>query len=105
MQKFVPVGVGRLCEWKHKTVDMAAESSTFMDYKQTLNIFCDSGEPGEFIWTPDKNTPDLVYYQCYTHKNLGWKIHVTGNSDRLHPLLFMCLVLAVVPIISQVKRK
>ena len=20
-------------------------------------------------WTPDENTPDLVYYQCYTHRS------------------------------------
>ena len=24
---------------------------------------CVDGEPGMFTWTPDVNTPDLVYYQ------------------------------------------
>ena len=62
-------------------------------------------------WTPDENTPDLVYYQCYTHRSakvyhdmnackvvrfdtiyhvshifyhryLGWKIHVMDRCDQ-----------------------
>jgi hypothetical protein len=29
-------------------------------------------------WTPNGTTPDTVYYQCFTHERLGWKILVTG---------------------------
>ena len=25
-----------------------------------------SGQPGRLVWTPDENTPDVVYYQVYT---------------------------------------
>ncbi|KAJ3108643.1 hypothetical protein HDU97_000499 [Phlyctochytrium planicorne] len=32
--------------------------------------------PGVLEWTPDKSTPDMVYYQCYTHQKLGWRILV-----------------------------
>ncbi|XP_013780945.1 protein Skeletor, isoforms B/C-like [Limulus polyphemus] len=76
-----PIGVGRLCEWKHKTIDMSATSETFEDYKQTLELKCKDGKPGKFVWLPDDDTPDLVYYQCFTHRNLGWKIHVTGGKN------------------------
>jgi len=24
---------------------------------------CNSGEPGQFLWSPDETTPDVVYYQ------------------------------------------
>ncbi|XP_055676424.1 protein Skeletor, isoforms B/C isoform X2 [Lutzomyia longipalpis] len=71
-----PTGVGRYCEWKHKTVDKSAESASFEDYMKTLRLECEDGKPGYLNWTVEMDTPDLVYYQCYTHKNLGWKIHV-----------------------------
>ena len=32
-------------------------------------------------WTPDDNTPDVVYYQCWFHMKLGWEIHVEGQAD------------------------
>jgi hypothetical protein len=34
-----------------------------------------------FTWTPDKDTPDIVYYQCASHRNLGWKISVMDTID------------------------
>ena len=34
------------------------------------------GEPGVFSWTPDQDTPDVVYYQCAQHPNHGWRIVV-----------------------------
>lgn len=36
---------------------------------------------GIITWTPDKNTPDTVYYQCFTHRYLGWKINVLDACD------------------------
>ncbi|KFM69923.1 Protein Skeletor, isoforms D/E, partial [Stegodyphus mimosarum] len=60
-QQLVPTGAGRLCEWKHKSVDKAEESETFEDYKKTLQLECKDGKPGTFIWMPDEDTPDVVY--------------------------------------------
>uniref|UniRef100_A0A131YTZ5 Chitin-binding protein n=1 Tax=Rhipicephalus appendiculatus TaxID=34631 RepID=A0A131YTZ5_RHIAP len=74
-------GTGRYCEWQHKTVDMSDESDTWESFKQTLRLQCDSGQPGTFTWTPDKDTPRLVYYQCFTHYYLGWKIVVTDPEE------------------------
>ena len=42
---------------------------------------CEEGEPGIITWTPDHNTPDTVYYQCFTHRYLGWKINVVDSCD------------------------
>ncbi|KAJ3108760.1 hypothetical protein HDU97_000160 [Phlyctochytrium planicorne] len=36
--------------------------------------------PGVLEWTPDKSTPDAVYYQCFTHQKLGWKIMVSDDK-------------------------
>lgn len=44
-----------------------------------------------FKFTPDRSTPDTIYYQCYTHRYLGWKIRIVdsceseANNVRLQP--------------------
>ncbi|KAI4311598.1 hypothetical protein MLD38_036482 [Melastoma candidum] len=39
--------------------------------------------PLELTWAPDRNTPDLVYYQSLYREKMGWKIQVVdgGLSD------------------------
>lgn len=54
--------------------------STFEDYKTTLTKDCAPGDPGVLEWTVPIDAPDLLYYQCYTHRFLGWKIHVTDSA-------------------------
>ena len=39
---------------------------TFQDYFNTLDLTCDGAritDAGVLVWTPDENTPDIVYYQ------------------------------------------
>jgi len=59
-----PTGTGRLCNWKpDPNQPPADEFASFGAYQRTLTLECDQGEPGIVQWTPDKNTPDTVYYQ------------------------------------------
>ena len=51
-------------------------------FQRSLTLDCQEGQPGIIQWTPDRNTPDLVYYQCYTHRYLGWKINVVDSCDQ-----------------------
>lgn len=39
--------------------------------------------PKELVWAPDRNTPDLVYYQSLYMPKMGWKVQVVdaGLSD------------------------
>lgn len=80
--KVSPIGVGRLCNW---TPDIdgppADDFQSFGAYQRTLTLKCDQGEPGIITWTPDRNTPDTVYYHCFTHRYLGWKIHIHDSCD------------------------
>ncbi|XP_055849436.1 protein Skeletor, isoforms B/C isoform X2 [Episyrphus balteatus] len=80
--KVTPTGVGRLCNW---TPDIdgppADDFQSFGAYQRTLTLECDDGEPGVITWTPDRNTPDTVYYHCYTHRHLGWRIHIHDSCD------------------------
>ncbi|XP_074107985.1 protein Skeletor, isoforms B/C [Cotesia typhae] len=97
-----PTAAGRYCEWAHKTVDMSENSLTYASFFDTLRLDCDQGEPAKLVWTVAPDTPDLVYYQCYTHKNLGWKIHVkdpgykselTAASDSIMPSSLITLLI------------
>lgn len=59
----------------------ADDYSSFGAYQRSLTLKCDEGEPGIITWQPDNNTPDTVYYQCFTHRHLGWKINVLDSCD------------------------
>lgn len=78
----VPTAYGRLCEWKEDPNKPANDFTSFGAYQRTLQLDCQEGQPGILQWTPDVNTPDTVYYQCYTHRYLGWKIHVHDSCDQ-----------------------
>ncbi|KAG7191125.1 hypothetical protein KM043_007157 [Ampulex compressa] len=81
-----PTGTGRFCNWvPDPDQPLADEFATFGAYQRTLTLVCEPGEPGLVQWTPDENTPDTVYYQCFTHRYLGWKINVHDTCDRLEP--------------------
>lgn len=58
-----PTAAGRYCEWQHLAVDKSLETETFEDYKKTLKLECENGEPAVLNWTVSMDTPDLVYYQ------------------------------------------
>ncbi|XP_014242209.2 protein Skeletor, isoforms B/C [Cimex lectularius] len=78
----VPTGIGRLCNWTpDPNKPDAGDFASFGAYQRTLTLICDNGEPALIQWTPDKNTPDTVYYQCFSHRYLGWKIHVHDRCD------------------------
>ncbi|KAF0294155.1 Protein Skeletor, isoforms B/C [Amphibalanus amphitrite] len=77
---------GRLCSWKEDPGHPADSHGSFGAYQRTLQLDCEEGQPGILQWTPDADTPDTVYYQCFTHRYLGWKINVvdscgTGDID------------------------
>ena len=36
---------------------------------------------GIVTFKPDKSTPDVVYYECRNHKNMGSKIHVVNKGE------------------------
>ncbi|XP_067929644.1 protein Skeletor, isoforms B/C-like isoform X1 [Watersipora subatra] len=70
--------VGDYCEWK---LNLDAEEKIyqcFEELKEDLFLDC-VNEPTsytEFVFTPSSDHPSILYYQCYTHKNLGWKINI-----------------------------
>ncbi|CAG9759702.1 unnamed protein product [Ceutorhynchus assimilis] len=77
-----PIGTGRLCHWTQTGDKDADDFESFGAYQRTLQLKCDSGEPGIIQWKPDKYTPDTLYYQCFTHRHLGWKINVHDTCEQ-----------------------
>ena len=69
---------GRLCE-HIETDDSAAVAedcdSELQEYLDTLDVTCQSNESEAAIltWTPDENTPDVVYYQVSSPVHVSMK--------------------------------
>lgn len=40
-----------------------------------------AASPFIFKWTPSATTPSTVYYQCFSHERLGWKIMVVDGAS------------------------
>lgn len=56
------------------TIDRSAEMETFEEYKKTLRLVCEPGEPAILNWTVPLDAPDTLYYQV-TKKMINLKIH------------------------------
>ncbi|KAJ8025455.1 Protein Skeletor, isoforms B/C [Holothuria leucospilota] len=88
---------GDLCEYKAVKFVSDDKYYSFLSYASSLQLKCPANAvPGILKWTPDENTPDLVYYQCYQHRFFGWKIHVSKaacGTQMSFALLMLCLQL------------
>ena len=61
--------VGPLCELSEtgESESIRQTCKSYEEYISSLNSTCQAGEPGRLIWTPDDDTPNLVYYQVCVH--------------------------------------
>ena len=65
---------GSLCEWRSSGSHKPDDFSTFVQYRDAaLQRVCDPPEQSATMtWTPDDNTPDLVYYQVCRASKAIW---------------------------------
>lgn len=56
--------------------------ATFKKFNRTLRWNCESGDPAILEITPNSSWPDVVYYNSFTHANMGWKIHIVDSYAR-----------------------
>lgn len=42
------------------------------------------GPPAVLEVSPNSSWPDLVYYNSFTHSNMGWKIHIIDSYTEAH---------------------
>ncbi|XP_062534432.1 protein Skeletor, isoforms B/C [Armigeres subalbatus] len=53
--------------------------ATFKKFNRTLRWSCEKGDPAILEITPNSSWPDVVYYNSFTHANMGWKIHIVDS--------------------------
>ena len=75
-----------ICLYKTTDATDAALDGDFQKFFNYLDTSCQTNPAitstaAVLEFTPDANTPDLIYYQCVTHRNLGWKIMVVDTSS------------------------
>lgn len=78
---------GPLCLSKHiETRDRRLDDTfpTFKKFNRTLRWHCESGDPAILEITPNSSWPDTVYYNSFTHANMGWKIHIVDSYSKNH---------------------
>lgn len=54
----------------------------FKLFNRTLLWTCEPGDPAILEITPNTSWPDTVYYNSFTHANVGWKIHIVDSYNR-----------------------
>lgn len=86
---FRSTATGALCDIKSSLVGDTVSLKTWEDYAETLDLSCAENETiqensGTLVWRVPDNAPDLLYYQCVTHRSFGYKLVVfdEGNIDQ-----------------------
>uniref|UniRef100_A0A8D8ZRQ2 Protein Skeletor, isoforms B/C n=1 Tax=Cacopsylla melanoneura TaxID=428564 RepID=A0A8D8ZRQ2_9HEMI len=103
-----PTAVGPLCVAKHRGVDRRLDDDfpSFVKFNKSLVYTCEKGDPTILEITPNSSWPDVVYYNSFTHTNMGWKLHIvdsfnlpkglTGSGSQLARLGVTLLVAVIV---------
>lgn len=63
--------MGRLCEWKLPKDLTSDDFDSFEEFQENLELQCHRGRPGRLTFKPDKDTPDLLYYQVIKSRSLN----------------------------------
>lgn len=77
-----PTAAGPLCLSNYpKNYDRRLDDSfsSFKKFNRSLVTMCADGEPAALEITPNFTWPDTVYYNSFTHPNMGWKIHIIDS--------------------------
>lgn len=80
-----PTAAGPLCLGRHAdTSDRRLDDrfQTFKKFNRSLIWTCEQGDPAILEVTPNSSWPDVVYYNSFTHANMGWKIHIVDTYNK-----------------------
>ncbi|XP_054710992.1 protein Skeletor, isoforms B/C-like [Uloborus diversus] len=101
-----PSAAGRLCAWVHNTSHRYSvdDFPTFPKFRNSLKLQCSEGEPSTLYWTPNASVPDLLYYQSYTQRDMGWKIFIVDEiinspSSSLHFTSCSSIVMTLIVVV------
>ncbi|CRK86870.1 CLUMA_CG000695, isoform A [Clunio marinus] len=77
-----PTAAGPLCISKYPpNQDRRLDDNfpTFRKFNRSLISDCGGTESAILEITPNSSWPDTVYYNSFTQRNMGWKIHIVDN--------------------------
>lgn len=80
-----PTTAGPLCLLKYPPEHDRRLDDNFMTYRKfhlNLKSECDDADAATLEITPNSSWPDTVYYNSFTHRNMGWKIHIIDSFTR-----------------------
>ncbi|XP_060650374.1 protein Skeletor, isoforms B/C [Drosophila nasuta] len=81
-----PTAAGPLCLSRYpENYDRRLDDNfaTFKKFNRSLLNTCSSEPPALLEITPNITWPDTVYYNSFTHSNMGWKIHIVDSYSNL----------------------
>ncbi|XP_054745962.1 protein Skeletor, isoforms B/C [Anastrepha obliqua] len=81
-----PTAAGPLCLSKYPiNYDRRLDDNfpSFKKFNRSLINICPNEEPATLEITPNITWPDTVYYNSFTHANMGWKIHIVDSFSNL----------------------
>jgi hypothetical protein len=83
---FEPTAVGPICSYEVTPESKPNELGSYSDWISTIDMSCAedaelTSAAGTITFTPDNTTPDVIFYHCVTHFNLGWEILVLDEGD------------------------
>lgn len=98
---------GPLCVGRHRdTADRRLDDryATFKKFNRSLEWTCEKGDAAILEITPNSSWPDVVYYNSFTHANMGWKIHIVDSYNRkssaIHSAQVGCYLLILTVFLS-----
>lgn len=81
-----PTAAGPLCLSKYPlSYDRRLDDNfpSFKKFNRSLISICPNEDPAILEITPNITWPDTVYYNSFTHANMGWKIHIVDSFTNL----------------------
>lgn len=77
-----PTAAGPLCvskypSWQDRRLD--DNFPTFRKFNRSLISECDGNGGAILEITPNSSWPDTVYYNSFTQRNMGWRIHIVDS--------------------------
>jgi hypothetical protein len=77
-----PTAAGPLCIARHpQNLDRRLDDNflTFRKFNRSLISDCGGNDGAILEITPNSSWPDVVYYNSFTQRNMGWRIHIVDS--------------------------
>lgn len=77
-----PTSAGPLCISRHSSTQdrrLDDDFPTFRKFNRSLTSDCVGSDSAILEITPNSSWPDTVYYNSFTQRNMGWRIHVVDS--------------------------